>query len=430
MRKSLLLPLLALSLLAAIHGSAASLAKLIGAAECSDCAARNVDSATALQGMRVAIGCKSKRGKFRVRGMAKLDKNNRFSLKLPSLLVSKRGKLREDCFAQLLGGQSGSVCRLAASRIVLKYRENDGRKHVFSTEGRLSVATAAACDAKNLFLGSFPFFKPWPKFFPTVPQYTAPPIAASAPPDYVPQPVTVTAPAQPIYIPTPVIVTTPAPPVFIPAPVTVAAPAPPIYIPAPVTVAAPAQPIYVPQPVTVAAPAPPVYVPQPTTVVAPAPPVFAPAPPVFAPGPPVFAPAPPFVTPSPPTATTAPPVFVLTPATVPTPVFVPAPPATVPTPVFVPAPATTVPPPATVPAPIFVPAPATTVAPPATVPTPVFVPAPATTVPPSETSPAAFIPPFMKPLPQQPFKLLPPLVGWQPADINDKPESTETTTEP
>ncbi|MQL76384.1 hypothetical protein Taro_008777 [Colocasia esculenta] len=221
--------------------------------------------------LSVVINCKAGEGDYQSRGVGKLEKDGKFTVKLPSELLREDGELKVHCFAQLHGGSKNAPCPTAsgtieAAKLVLTSR--DGGQHTFSTAGKLSFSSETCAAA---FFWHHPWFKPKYPYPPTVypPVYKPPPIY-SPPPVYNPP--------TPVYSP-PVY----TPPVYKPPPVYT----PPIYKPPPVYT----PPVYTP----------PVYKPPPVYT----PPVYSP-PPVYTP--PAYKPTPFYKPPCPPISIYKPPI--------------------------------------------------------------------------------------------------------------------------
>ncbi|CAA6655929.1 unnamed protein product [Spirodela intermedia] len=142
------------------------LVSVTGAGECSDCASKNIDGAVAFNGLNVAVYCMGEKGQFHIKGVGELDKEGKFSVRLPSEIVKEEGGLKKECFAQLHGGSKNTPCPSAGggfdvAKLVPKSVE--GGKHTFVTAGKLSFSSET-CASTFFFWGDHPWFKPINKF--------------------------------------------------------------------------------------------------------------------------------------------------------------------------------------------------------------------------------------------------------------------------
>ncbi|XP_019054681.1 PREDICTED: proline-rich protein 4-like isoform X3 [Nelumbo nucifera] len=235
--------------------------QVLGVGECVDCKKNNIKSSHAFSGLRVAIECKDANGQLKTRGAGELDKQGKFTVKIPREIVKDDGELKEECFAQLHSA-SNAPCPthngLESSKIILQSNKENG-KHKFGPAGKLAFSPITCTSA---FLWphfnypplpkllpfptthpwfNHPWYKPLPKmhfpplvFPPLPPKYFHPPIYKKPFPPPVPVYEKPLPPPAPVYekpLPPPVHVEPPPVPVYVkplPPPVPVyAKPLPP-----------------------------------------------------------------------------------------------------------------------------------------------------------------------------------------------------------
>ncbi|XP_023730182.1 extensin [Lactuca sativa] len=259
--------------------------EVVGIGECADCKENNIDTIHAVSGLKVTIDCKLEDGKFKTRGVGKLNEEGHFKISLPQEIL-KDEKLGEECYVQLHNAANAPCAihsGLEASKI--SFLSKSDKTHTFGPTGKLKFSSAVCTSAffwpgykhPSIPKPSFPKDHPWLKKFGHIFKKPCPPL----PPKILPPVPTIPIkkpcpPPVPVYKPTP----KPEPPVYKPEP----KPTPPVYKPEP----KPTPPVYKPKPtppVYKPKPTPPVYKPEPK----PTPPVYKPEP---KPTPPVYKPEP------------------------------------------------------------------------------------------------------------------------------------------
>ncbi|XP_072986449.1 proline-rich protein 2-like [Typha latifolia] len=186
---------------------------VIGATECLDCSAKNMKTEHASKGLYVVIKCKANTAKYEEKSVGKLDSAGKFSVKLPSDLLQKDGKLKQECFAELHSA-SNTPCPEKPSELVFKSKEKG--RHTFATTVEKLPFSSATCTSVFLWPPhNFPpkpkwdhFHKhlPWhkPFFKKPLPPPTPVPIYTPPMPEYKP-------PVSPVYIPPAPVYKTPVP---------------------------------------------------------------------------------------------------------------------------------------------------------------------------------------------------------------------------
>ncbi|KVH88162.1 Pollen Ole e 1 allergen/extensin, partial [Cynara cardunculus var. scolymus] len=213
--------------------------------------------------LKVTIDCKFGDGKFKTRGVGKLNDEGHFKVSLPQEIL-RDGKLAEECYVQLHNAANAPCAfhsGLEASKIIFLSKSN--QKHTFGPTGKLKFSSAVCTSAffwpifkhPTLPKPSLPKGHPWLKKFGHV--LPLPPLPPKVlPPFPLPPKIPFKKPCPP---PVPVYKPTPKPPVVEPPPVYKPKPEPPV----PVYKPKPKPPVYKPKPKPKPKPEPPVYKPKP-----------------------------------------------------------------------------------------------------------------------------------------------------------------------
>ncbi|KAK9108697.1 hypothetical protein Sjap_016757 [Stephania japonica] len=310
---------LLLALVTFCYCSDKTVVEVVGVAECSDCAQYNIKSSQALSGLGVAIDCKAADGKFKTRGVGKIDADGKFRVTLPSEIAKEEGQLTKECVANVQTA-SGVHCTVKneASKIILASKSKG--KLTLGLRGKLTFSPATCTSAFFWPPLKFPplpkwrpFNHPWFKHFdhnspivfppiykkplpPPFPIYSHPPLVippipffkplhssrshvrqssishslhhgASSGREATPPPVPTYTPKPPVVppvvvkpLPPPVPTYTPKPPVVVkplPPPVPTYTPKPPVVPPVVKKPCPPKAPTYTPKPPVVKKPCPP-----------------------------------------------------------------------------------------------------------------------------------------------------------------------------
>ncbi|CAN1783284.1 Proline-rich protein 2 [Linum perenne] len=257
------------------HGNAGNqntAPQVVGFGECADCSKSQLHPSQIFSGLHVTIDCKPQNGEFKTRGAGELDEEGKFSVSLPSDIVSENGmKLKEECYAQLHSAAPTPCAAhggLESSKVVF----NSQKKTFELSGGKIKFSPEVCASA---------FF--WPHFkHPSLPKLKLPPLKSFShhfkfpPKVFPPFAPKVFPPFPPVFPPPVPIVKKPCPPIVKPPYIPKPTPEPPVVV----------KPPYIPKPT----PKPPVvvkppYIPKPT----PKPPKVLPPPvPIYKPKPPVY----------------------------------------------------------------------------------------------------------------------------------------------